>query len=143
MEFRPNVAAVIVNDENQILVGKRIDIPDSWQLPQGGVNQNESEDEAVLREVEEETGIKAQMLKIIRKTGKISYNFPENIKKKMGFKGQCQTFFLLELTDRNCIPQSSDEFSSFEWITKEEVLNRIVEFKKNSYEEAFRQIFGD
>ncbi len=143
MEFRPNAAAVIINDRGLILVGQRADIPGSWQLPQGGIDQNENAEKAILREVEEETGIRPQALRIIKKTSEICYNFPAHIEKKMGFKGQCQIFFLLELIDSDCVPESSDEFSSFEWITKEETLNRIVEFKKNSYAEAFRQIFGD
>lgn len=143
MDFRPNVAAAIINDRGLILVGQRTDIPGSWQLPQGGVDNGESADEAVLREVEEETGIKPQNLKIIKKSGEIKYIFPDEINKKTGFKGQCQTFFLLKLINPDCEPQVSDEFSSFEWITKDEVLDRIVGFKKNSYIKAFRQIFGD
>jgi putative (di)nucleoside polyphosphate hydrolase len=143
MDFRPNVAAIIINDENKILVGQRSDIPGSWQLPQGGIDGGENAEEAVIREIKEETGIMSHKIEIIRKSDEICYTFPDGIDKKMGFKGQRQIFFLIKLTDPDCKPEASDEFSSFEWVTKDVVLNRIVGFKKNSYMKAFRQIFGD
>jgi len=143
MNFRPNVAAIIINDEGNILVGERSDIPGSWQLSQGGVEENEIKTTAVLREIEEETGLKPSDLKILKSTDEICYTFPENVGKKMGFKGQCQTFFLIKVINSGCIPEKSDEFSSFEWIDKEEVIKRVVDFKKESYIEAFRQIFGE
>lgn len=143
MDFRQNVAAIIVNDRDLILVGERADIPGSWQLPQGGVDAGEETEKAIFREVMEETGIAQEKLEIVRKTDEIRYVFPKEIEQKMGFKGQCQIFFLLKLTDKNCNPQISDEFSSFDWITRDKVIEKIIEFKKDSYIEAFRQIFGD
>lgn len=143
MSFRPNVAAIIINDEKKILVGERRDIPGSWQLPQGGVDENEIKTKAVLREIEEETGLKPADLEILNSTDEICYAFPESIEKKMGFKGQCQTFFLIKVKNSKCKPERSDEFSSFEWINKKEVIKRVIYFKKESYIEAFRQIFGE
>jgi putative (di)nucleoside polyphosphate hydrolase len=143
MSFRPNVAAIIINDEGNILVGERSDVAGSWQLPQGGVEENENKTTAVLREIEEETGLKPADLEILNSTDDICYTFPEYVEKKMGFKGQCQTFFLIKVKNSECTPEISDEFSSFEWINKEEVIKRVVDFKKESYIEAFRQIFGE
>ena len=143
MDFRPNVAAVIINNEGKILIGLRTDIPDAWQLPQGGIEKNESKNIAVLREVEEETGLKPDDLEILSSTSEIRYTFPENIEQKMGFRGQCQTFFLLKITNPDRKPVRSDEFCSFEWVDRDEVLKRVVNFKRNSYVEAFRQIFGE
>lgn len=143
MSFRPNVAAIIINNEGKILVGERNDIAGSWQLPQGGVEENEIKTTAVLREIKEETGLKPSDLEILNSTDDICYNFPEDIEKKMGFRGQCQTFFLLKVINAECKPERSDEFSAFEWIDKKEVIKRVVDFKKESYIEAFRQIFGE
>ena len=57
--YRPNVAAVIFNKNGDIWTGKRSDInnADEWQLPQGGININESPHKAIFREIYEETGI--------------------------------------------------------------------------------------
>jgi len=143
MNFRLNVAAIIINSEGNILVGERSDIAGSWQLPQGGVEENEIKTTAILREIEEETGLKSADLKILNSTNEICYTFPENVGNKMGFKGQCQTFFLIKVINSGCTPKRSDEFSSFEWIDRKEIIKRVVDFKKESYIEAFRQIFGE
>lgn len=142
MKLRKNAAAVIVNTNGLILVGKRTDVPDAWQLPQGGVDKLEDEQDAVLREILEETGIEAKFLKVIKKTNVIKYLFPAEIKKEMNFDGQEQIYFLIKISDSGWSLKRSDEFSDFEWIDKNEVVKRAVDFKKNSYTEAFRQLFG-
>ncbi len=142
MNFRKNVAAVIVDDKGLILVGKRTDVADAWQLPQGGADCNENEQDAVLREVLEETGIQAQFLNVVKKTSVIRYLFPPEIRKGMKFDGQEQIYFLIKIVGPGWSLERSDEFSDFEWLDQNEVVKRAVEFKKNSYIEAFRQLFG-
>ena len=53
------------NGENKILWVKRRDLP-IWVLPGGGIDPGETPDHAVIREVEEESGLQVS---IIRKTG--------------------------------------------------------------------------
>ena len=59
-QYRPNVAGMIMNDnypnEKKILLGLRNDMNDVWQFPQGGIDKNESEENAFLREMREEIG---------------------------------------------------------------------------------------
>ena len=58
-DFRPNVGMMILSENNQIFVGKRIDHPSEfWQMPQGGIDNDENPSVASLREMEEEVGIK-------------------------------------------------------------------------------------
>lgn len=143
MNFRKNVAAVITDKNGLVLAGERTDIPGSWQLPQGGVEKGENEKEALFREIKEETGLDREYLKILAVSEIISYEFPHEIKKKMKFDGQAQTYFLLKISDVGWNLSSSDEFNSFEWFEKEEILKIVVEFKRKSYIEAFRQLFGE
>lgn len=142
MKFRNNAAAVIINNRGLILAGKRTDVPNAWQLPQGGIDKNERADKAALREVFEETGIESQFLELAGITEKIKYIFPPEIKNKMGFDGQEQIFFLFRIADSGWSLKRSNEFCDFEWISDKEVVKRAVEFKKSSYVEAFRQLFG-
>jgi putative (di)nucleoside polyphosphate hydrolase len=142
MNFRKNVAAIIIDDKGLILAGKRTDVADAWQLPQGGVDKDENEQDAVLREVFEETGIQSHFLSIVKKSSVIKYLFPPEIKKNMEFDGQEQIYFLIKIVGQGWSLKRSDEFSDFEWIDQNEVVKRAVEFKKNSYIEAFRQLFG-
>ena len=50
-EYRKNVVGVFVNSKNNFLVGQRVDLPEVWQFPQGGVDQNESMEDAIYREM--------------------------------------------------------------------------------------------
>lgn len=143
MKLRKNVAAVIINSKGLILVGKRSDVYDSWQLPQGGVDKNETEEDAVLREVEEETGLNGEVLEIIKKSNDISYVYPPEIKKNKFFDGQNQKYFLIKIADTGFQLLKSKEFVDFQWLTKEKIVEIVVSFKKKSYIEAFRQLFGE
>ena len=55
--FRPNVGIILCNDQRKLFWAKRIG-QDAWQFPQGGINENESPEEAMFRELGEEVGLK-------------------------------------------------------------------------------------
>ena len=63
LPLRIGVGIVLLNNKNDIFVGKRVDNPKNfWQMPQGGVDKNEDFFEAAKRELEEETSIKSVKL---------------------------------------------------------------------------------
>src|SRR6202162_2545983 len=62
--FRIGVFALIFNYEKQILLGHRRDI-DWWNLPGGGMESGETVDEAVCREVREETGLEVKVERLV------------------------------------------------------------------------------
>src|SRR6202162_5822369 len=62
--FRIGVFALIFNDEKQILLGHRRDI-DWWNLPGGGMESGETVDEALCREVSEETGLEVEVERLV------------------------------------------------------------------------------
>src|SRR5207247_9792565 len=62
--FRIGVFALIFNNEKQILLGHRRDI-DWWNLPGGGMESGETVDEALCREVREETGLVVKVERLI------------------------------------------------------------------------------
>jgi putative (di)nucleoside polyphosphate hydrolase len=56
--FRRGVGIMLLNAEGKVFVAARIDNPaDAWQMPQGGLDEDEAAWDAALRELEEETGI--------------------------------------------------------------------------------------
>lgn len=70
----PRVRVVLMNEENEILLVQSWLSADTWELPGGGVHNSEETGQALLRELEEETGIKLlrenlQPLCTIRSTG--------------------------------------------------------------------------
>src|SRR5947199_5625125 len=61
--FRIAVSALIV-DEGRILLAYRRDI-DWWNLPGGGMEVGETVDEALQREVSEETGVEVEIEQLV------------------------------------------------------------------------------
>lgn len=145
--YRCGVGIVLINSQKKIFVGKRIDNKsDAWQMPQGGIDVGEEEDLALFREVEEETGIKANQIEILAKSDKyFYYNLPYRLQKKFWggkYLGQKQRWYLGQfIGDDNEININTDdpEFSKWKWISREEICDRIVDFKKDMYQEIFTE----
>ena len=62
--YRPNVGIVICNRKGQVLWAKRYG-QNSWQFPQGGINDNESAEQAMYRELYEEVGLQPKDVKVL------------------------------------------------------------------------------
>lgn len=146
--YRPGVGAMILNKENKVFVGKRIDNKtDSWQMPQGGIDDNETPDDAVIREVAEETGIIASNLtKIAQSRIWFYYDVPDVIIPKIWegqYRGQKQKWFLFKYYgdggDINISNGYTPEFSEFRWIDIKDLPLVIVPFKKKLYVEIMEE----
>jgi 8-oxo-dGTP diphosphatase len=62
--FRIGVFALIFNEQGHILLGHRRDT-DWWNLPGGGMEIGETVDEALRREVQEETGLEIEVERLV------------------------------------------------------------------------------
>ncbi|MCH8519843.1 MAG: RNA pyrophosphohydrolase [Nanoarchaeota archaeon] len=139
--FRETVAAIIINKDKQILMCEHIWIDNAWQFPQGGVEEGESGEEALKRELYEEIG--TRKIKIIKKMpNKVTYKFPFYLKSKYQIDGQIQTYFLVyfygEDSDIVFDKQSKPEFKKFQWVKLSEPPKKVIYFKKLAYLEAIK-----
>jgi putative (di)nucleoside polyphosphate hydrolase len=80
-KYRPNVAAIIRRPDGRVLICRRSDYPESWQFPQGGVDEGETLEQALTRELWEEIGIGAEDFRIAGMRGGYHYLFPGGKKK--------------------------------------------------------------
>jgi putative (di)nucleoside polyphosphate hydrolase len=140
--YRPCVGVVLFNAENKVFVGERIDTPGAWQMPQGGIDGDETIEQAAFRELFEEIGSNnAEILKIAPRT--IKYDLPEDMRQRLWngmYKGQEQTWvaarFMGSDADININNHEPPEFRAWKWIPLSETIDLIVPFKRETYKEV-------
>ena len=147
--YRPAAGIMLINAENKVWVGQRLDSTlEAWQMPQGGLDEGEDALEGALRELEEETGIRRELVEIIARAPKeLTYDLPEDligVVWKQKWRGQRQTWFLARFlgTDADVNLQIAEpEFRAWRWAEVDDLPRLIVPFKKQLYEDviaAFR-----
>ena len=146
LPLRIGVGAIVLNNQNKVFVGKRKDNPvNKWQMPQGGVDKNESFLSAMRRELVEETSIKN--IKIIKELdGWFEYELPKNLLGiiwKGKFRGQKQKWFIVRFTGNESeinLKTKNPEFIEWKWIEPNMLPEVIVYFKKKLYLDLLKEI---
>jgi putative (di)nucleoside polyphosphate hydrolase len=145
--FRPNVGIILLNQKNQVFWGKRIRTH-SWQFPQGGIDRGETPEQAMIRELHEEVGLKQEHVRVVARTRDwLRYEVPDRFIRRdaRGFyKGQKQIWFLLQLVapDHHLNLRATDhpEFDAWRWNDYWVPLDVVVEFKRGVYEMALTEL---
>ena len=145
LPYRLGVGLVIINDQLEIFTGRRLDNTKAWQMPQGGIDNNEIPLEAAYREMYEETGIRKSKVTLLKQTKTwYRYDLPQEIQNKFWggkFRGQSQKWFLFKFSgtefDIN-IETKDQEFSDWKWSNKTEMLDSIVPFKRSLYQSVLK-----
>ena len=152
--YRPNVGIVICNRKGQVLWAKRYG-QNSWQFPQGGINDNESAEQAMYRELYEEVGLQPKDVKVLYASKHwLRYKLPKRLLRydsKPMCIGQKQRWFLLQLVgdekNINMNTTKSPEFDGWRWVSFWYPVRQVVSFKKDVYRKAMKEfaqaIFGN
>ena len=150
MRYRRGVGIMLVNDAGLVFVGRRTDMPDAWQMPQGGIDPGEQPRDAALRELEEETGTnKAEI--VAESPGWLSYDLPPEIAARVWdgrYRGQRQMWFVLRFTGADAdirLDTEHPEFSAWKWVAPGELARLAVPFKRALYRAVlaeFREVLA-
>jgi putative (di)nucleoside polyphosphate hydrolase len=139
LPYRPCVGVMLFNADGLVFVGKRIDqTMEGWQMPQGGIDGDETPREAAIRELEEETGTaKAQILREMDEW--LAYDLPQHL---LGvalhgrYRGQRQKWIAMRFTGTDAdinIATEHPEFGQWKWLAVEALPRLIVPFKRDTY----------
>ena len=146
LPLRIGVGIVLLNRENKVFVGKRIDNPaNSWQMPQGGVDKNENLLQAAKRELAEETSVKT--VEVIKELNEwLTYDLPKNLLGKLWkgkYRGQKQKWFIMQFLGKNDeinIRTKKAEFLDWKWIKPSDLPVVAVDFKVNIYKKMAEEL---
>jgi len=149
--YRRGVGAMLINRQGKVFVGRRSGRSrqrGAWQMPQGAIDEGETPADAVLRELEEETGTRdAEIVAESRKW--LTYDLPPDL---VGvawhgrFRGQTQKWFALRFvgvdSDFDLNAHGKPEFDRWRWVAIDELPRLIVPFKRRVYDDVIAE-FGD
>ena len=144
LPYRPCAGVVLINADGLVFAGQRIDMPGAWQMPQGGIDGDETPREAALRELVEETGVSPDKVEILGETpGWVYYDLPPELLGKVWkgrFGGQRQKWVLMRFLGDDAdirIDTDHPEFDAWQWMAPEEISGKIVPFKRAVYDSVF------
>jgi len=141
LPYRPCAGVMLINREGQVFVGQRLDSTlEAWQMPQGGIDKGEKPHDAAVRELWEETGVRADLVELIAEAPEeLFYDLPEELIGKLWkgkWRGQRQRWFLFrflgEDSDVN-IATAEPEFRAWRWADPATLVDLIVPFKRRLY----------
>ena len=146
LPLRKGVGVVLLNNENKVFVAKRIDNPKNfWQMPQGGVDQNENYLKAAFRELKEETSIES--VNLIKEIDQMTtYELPDHLLGiiwKGKYRGQKQKWFLMKFKGRDNeinLNTIHPEFLDWKWIDIDKITDVVVKFKLDVYKKIQEEV---
>jgi len=144
--FRANVGIIICNQQGQVFWARRYG-QHSWQFPQGGIDDGETPEQAMYRELHEEVGLKANQVKILKVTKNwVRYRLPKRLIRRDSTPiciGQKQKWFLLQLTcpenEVDLAHSGHPEFDEWRWVSYWYPIRNVVSFKREVYRKVMKE----
>ncbi len=145
--FRPNVGMIVSNSAGQLLFARRVGRR-GWQFPQGGIDTDETPEQALYRELYEELGLAPEAVDILGSTrGWLRYRLPARYMRRDReplCRGQKQVWFLLRLAcDEQFVSldqTDTPEFDHWRWVDYWQPLREVIYFKREVYRRALAEL---
>lgn len=137
--FRAGVGLLVRNSAKQVLALERIDVPGSWQAPQGGIREGEDLRAAAQRELYEETGIAWNAIDVVDQHPQwLAYELPVTARSEKTGLGQVQRWFLVDYLGSDAdirLDAGGDEieFARWQWMPMAQVASTVWEVRRPVY----------
>lgn len=144
LPYRPCVGIMLIAADRRIFVGRRLDTPDAWQMPQGGIDPGETPREAGLRELEEEIGT-ARATVLAETVDWLCYDLPAHLVGQVWggrYRGQRQKWLAARFDGVDAdidLNTGHPEFGAWRWVAADQLLGLAVPFKRATYEAVMRE----
>jgi predicted ribosome quality control (RQC) complex YloA/Tae2 family protein len=125
-KFRKSVFMVVYrweDNKTKYLLLKRKLHWKGWEFPKGGVENNEGEEEAVRREIKEETGLEIKKIKKFDFHGE--YKYKKKYPDRGEFIGQKYSLYAVEVNNEK-VQMDEHEHSNYEWLNFEDAMKRLT-----------------
>lgn len=144
--YRPNVAAILMNERDEIFIAERLNVPGAWQFPQGGIDDGEDAETALYRELAEEIGVDQSLVQQIERRDGYRYAFSKGRLKYGLYGGQEQSYFLCRFLGQDSdvnLAATHQEFGQWKWIRPQDFkMQWVPKFKRAVYRQVFMDFFG-
>lgn len=145
LPYRPCVGIMLFDRRGRIFVGRRIDTPDAWQMPQGGIDKGETPEAAALRELEEEIGTANAAIEA-GTADWLAYDLPDHLVGRLWggrWRGQKQRWFACRFLGEDGeirLETAHPEFDAWQWVSLDQLTALIVPFKRPIYEAVVAEL---
>lgn len=137
--YRQSIGFMIIDSRKRVLLGKRCwpkNVPYRFQMPQGGIEEGETPEQALWREMYEEVGLLPEQVDLLAETKEwLTYELPQ--KMRTSIDGNKQKWFLLYFKGKDedfvLTKQKHPEFCGIRWVAPKKVPYLVIPFKKQIY----------
>lgn len=145
--YRANVGIILSNSEGRVFWARRIG-QEAWQFPQGGIDKSESPEQAMYRELKEETGLDPGDVDVLGCTREwLKYRLPKRYVRRNQTPmciGQKQIWYMLRMlgneTAVDLANSPNPEFDHWCWVDYWEPTKKVIFFKRKVYKRALTEL---
>ncbi|MDE2234344.1 MAG: RNA pyrophosphohydrolase [Gammaproteobacteria bacterium] len=145
--FRANVGIILADHRNRLFWARRKG-QSGWQFPQGGIQEHETPEQAMYRELAEEIGLGSEHVEILGNTRRwLRYHLPSRYRRHDLVPvciGQKQKWYLLRFKgDDSAVRLDNSnmpEFESWDWVGFWQPVREVIYFKRRVYRRALTEL---